>query len=139
MKLLDLKFLFTVTAVVEICYGLAGLLIPPSLIPVLLGWNLSPDGHWVTKLLGLSLGIQAIIAWVLRKNPPISIAWILGAYQVGASLVDLCIWWLLADQGVFATQTARISVMTAIPTHFVLGLLLFAAIKKTPSQEMRHV
>lgn len=138
MKLLDLKFLFTLTAIVEIFYGLAGLLIPPSLIPVLLGWNLSPDGHWVTKLLGLSLGIQACIAWALRKNPPLSIAWILGAYQVGASLVDLGIWWLLADQGVFATQTARISVMTAIPTHFIIGLLLFAAARRAQGPEAGH-
>jgi len=130
MRILDLKFLFSLVAIVELFYGLAGLLIPPSLILPILGWQLSPDGQWVTKLLGLSLLIQAALAWSLRERPPLAVAWILGAYQIGASGVDLWMWWLLADQGIFATTAARLSVLTAIPTHFLLGLLLCLAARR---------
>src|SRR5690606_1980159 len=121
MKILDLKFLFSLVAIVELLYGLAGLLIPPSLVLPILGWQLSPDGQWVTKLLGLSLLIQAALAWSLRREPPLAVVWILGVYQIGASCVDLWMWVLLAEQGIFATFAARVSVITAIPTHFLLG------------------
>lgn len=130
-RILNLKTLFLVVAIVEAFYGAAGILTPPSLVPQLLGWNLSADGQWVTKLLGCALAAQAATAWVLRKDPPVAMAVILGLYQIGATVTDIAIWITLADQGVFATSLSRISVMTAIPTHFVIGLLvLIAAARK---------
>lgn len=125
--ILNLKTLFVVVAIVEAFYGAAGILIPPSQVHNLLGWNLSADGQWVTKLLGCALASQAALAWVLRRDPPVAVAWILGLYQIGATLTDIGIWISLADQGVFSTQLARWSVMTAIPTHFVIGVLVLIA------------
>jgi hypothetical protein len=129
--MLRLTTLFKVVAVVELLYGAAGLLIPPSLVQTILGWNLSPDGQWVTKLLGVALLTQAATAWLLRKSPPVPIAWVFAAYQLGASAVDGFMWWLLAPQGIFSNPLARISVMTAIPTHAVIGLLLAWAALRT--------
>jgi hypothetical protein len=123
----NLGLLFRVTAVVEAFYGAAGLFIPPSAVGPLLGWNLTADGQWVTKLLGLALLTQAAIAWLLRRDPPVPVAWALAAYQIGASVVDVAVWAALADEGVFANALARVSVITAIPTHFILGALLAAA------------
>ncbi len=45
------------------------------------GWVRSPDGQWVVKLLGASLGFQAVIAWMFRKDPPIGVAWALAGYR----------------------------------------------------------
>jgi hypothetical protein len=126
-SMLKLTTLFKVVAVVELFYGAAGLLIPPSLVQPILGWNLSPDGQWVTKLLGAALLSQAAIAWLLRKSPPVPIAWAFAAYQLGATAVDALIWWQLGPAGVFANPIARVSVMTAIPTHAAIGLLLVVA------------
>ena len=56
--------MFKVVALVELFYGAAGLLIPPSLVQPILGWNLTPDGQWVTKLLGCALLTQALMAWL---------------------------------------------------------------------------
>jgi hypothetical protein len=130
-SMLKLTTLFKVVAVVELFYGAAGLLIPPSLVQPILGWNLSPDGQWVTKLLGAALLTQAAMAWLLRKSPPVPIAWAFACYQVGASAVDGLMWWLLAPQGIFSNPLARVSVMTAIPTHAAVGLLLAIAASRT--------
>lgn len=136
-RLLNLKTLFLVVAIVEAFYGAAGILTPPSLVPKLLGWNLSADGQWVTKLLGCALASQAAIAWVLRKDPPVAVAWILGLYQIGATLTDIGIWIALADQGVFANPLSRWSVMTAIPTHLAIGLLVLLAAERK-RKEVSH-
>ena len=66
-KLTDLKFLFTAVAILEFFYFAAAML-PPSIIPMATGWNLSPDGHWIAKLIGLSLGTMGYMAWIFRKN-----------------------------------------------------------------------
>jgi hypothetical protein len=124
MKLTDLKLLFVLVAVVEAFYGVAGIFTPPSMVGTVLGWNLSADGQWVTKLLGLALASQAAIAWALRRNPSPEVAWIFALYQVGAATADWVLWLLLADQGLFANRMAQLSVMAAIPTHYALGLLL---------------
>lgn len=124
----DLRTMFVVVAIVEAAYGAAGLLTPPSLTGSLLGWNLTADGQWVTKLLGAALATQAVIAWSLRRDPPLAVAWAFAAYQIGATLIDVALWFMLADQGIFGSPAARVSVLTAIPTHLLVGLLLIRAI-----------
>lgn len=122
--LTNLRVLFVATAVLEAFYTVAALLTPPSLVEPLFGWRMSPDGHWALKLLGMALGAQALTAWVLRRDPPASVAWCLAIYQVGATVVDITLWSMLADQGIFAAPIASRMILFAIPTHLVLGLLL---------------
>jgi len=127
---MSLKRMFVIVALVEAFYCVAGLFTPPAWVLPVLGWNLSPDGQWVAKLLGLSLGIQGAIAWVLRRDPPVRVAWLLATYQIAAAAVDCVVWLGLRDQGIFATPMARISIMVAIPTHALLGVLLIAAARR---------
>jgi len=86
--LTDLRALFVTVAVVEAIYAALALLTPPRLMLPITGWVLSPDGQWVVKLLGASLGFQAVIAWVFRKDPPIGVAWALAGYQFVAATID---------------------------------------------------
>jgi hypothetical protein len=129
----DLTTLFIVTAIIEALYAAAGLLTPPALVEPLFGWEMSPDGHWALKLLGLALGVQAATAWVLRRTPPVAVAWCLAAYQIGASLVDIALWSMLADAGIFAAAMARAMILIAIPLHFVIGVLLLLAASRRPA------
>ena len=132
--LTSLRSLFVATAVLEAFYTAAALLTPPHLVQPLFGWEMSPDGHWALKLLGMALGVQALTAWVLRNEPPPSVAWCLAVYQLGATGVDVVLWLLLADQGIFAAPIARAMILAAIPTHFILGMLLaLAASRRGPS------
>ena len=124
----SLPFMFRVVAVVELVYALVGLLTPPSMVFSVTGWMLSPDGHWVTKLLSIALGSQAWVAWTLRDKPHAGVAVALAFYQIGSATADWVIWLTLADQGVFATTAAKIGVLASIPTHYVIGALLVAAI-----------
>jgi hypothetical protein len=123
--------LFVVVAVVEACYALLGVFVPPSMVATILGWNLSPDGQWVAKLLGLALGAQALTAWVLRERPPVAVARILAGYQLAAAAMDAVMWLLLADEGIFASPLTRASVIVSIPLHATIGVLLFAAAART--------
>ena len=132
--LLDLRVLFLVTAVLEALYTAAALLTPPALVFPLFGWEMSPDGHWALKLLGVALGAQALTAWVLRRDPPASVALCLAIYQIGATLVDIVLWRLLADKGIFAAPMARGMILVAIPTHLMLGMLLIAAASRSSRQ-----
>jgi hypothetical protein len=125
--LFSLHALFVATAVLEAFYTAAALLTPPDLVYPLFGWSMSPDGHWALKLLGVALGAQALTAWVLRRDPPLVVAYCLAIYQIGAAIVDVVLWWMLADQAIFAAPTARAMILAAIPTHLVLGVLLCAA------------
>jgi hypothetical protein len=119
-----LTTLFIAVAAVEALYGAAGLFIPPHLVGRFLGWDLSPDGQWVAKLLGLALATQAAVAWTLRKQPPLAVAWLLAVYQIGAAVVDVLMWTALSGQGIFGSPMARYSVGGAIPLHLLLGVLL---------------
>jgi hypothetical protein len=130
----NLRRLFVLVAIVEAFYGAAGLLIPPGMVKPLLGWQLNPDGQWVTKLLGAALATQALTAWVLRKDPPVAMAYVFAAYQIGATLVDAVLWATLADQGIFTVPLARYSVIVAIPTHFLIGVLLIVAAMRHPRE-----
>lgn len=134
---MKLKVLFVVVAVVEAAYAVIGVVTPPSMVGTLIGWNLSPDGQWVTKLLGLALGAQAATAWVLRRQPPLAVAWIFAAYQIGAATVDWVLWLLLADDGIFANPVARSSVLVSIPLHYGIGiLLLLAALRQRSRRDL---
>jgi hypothetical protein len=129
IRFTSLPFLFRVVAVVELLYALVGLLTPPSMVFSVTGWMLSPDGQWVTKLLSVALGSQAWVAWTLRDKPHTGVAAALAFYQIGSATADWVIWLTLADQGVFATTTAKAGVLMSIPTHYAIGLLLIAAIR----------
>lgn len=124
MKWVELRFLFVVVTIVETFYALSCVFTPPSMMQSVLGWNLSADGQWIAKLLGLSLGLQAAVAWVLRKSPPPAIAWILALYQVGAATADWVMWWLMRNEGIFQIRSTQLTVAASIPTHYVLGVLL---------------
>jgi hypothetical protein len=120
-----LRRLFIVVAVVEAFYGVAGLLIPPSAVESILGWSLSPDGHWVTKLLGAALLTQALTAWVLRHRPTRAMAVVLAGYQLVAVAIDVLVLSFL--DGALASTLARSSALVAIPTHGIIGILLLVA------------
>ena len=130
-RLTSLPFVFRVVAIVELLYAAVGLLTPPSMVFAVTGWNLSPDGQWVTKLLAVALGSQAWVAWTLRDKPHLSVAAALAFYQIGSATIDWVIWLTLADQGVFATTAAKVGVLASIPTHYVIGFLLVAAIRSS--------
>ena len=129
-SLTDLRTLFVVVAVVETIYAALALLTPPSLMLPITGWILSPDGQWVVKLLGASLGFQAVIAWMFRKDPPIGVAWALAGYQFVAATIDWVMWIVLADQGVFSTTMAQFTVGSSVALHYGLGILLVLAIRR---------
>ena len=131
-RLRDLSFLFAVVAVVEWIYAIIGVLTPPSLILPLTGWVLNADGQWLAKLLGVALASQAWVAWALRKTPHLGVARALAFYQIASATVDWVMWIALSDQGVFSTPAARVGVLIAIPTHYLLGLLLVLAIRTVP-------
>lgn len=132
-KLTDLSSLFTLVAVVEAFYAVAGLM-PPSLVQPMTGWVLSPDGQWITKLLSMALASQALVAWTLRKTPHRGVAKALAFYQIASATVDWMTWLALADEGVFANAQAKIGVALAIPTHYALGILLLVAIRRAPKR-----
>jgi hypothetical protein len=123
----DLRFLFRVVVVLEVLYAAAGLM-PPDLVAPTTGWLLEPYGHWITKLLAVALASQALTAWVLRDRPNLGVASALAFYQVGSATVDWVMWLAMADEGLFAGAQARIGVLFAIPSHYLLGILLLRAI-----------
>ena len=130
-KLTDLRFLFTLVAILEAFYAVVATLTPPELVLPLTGWDLNADGQWIVKLLGVALASQAWVAWVLREEPPLGIAKALAFYQFASATVDWVMWLALADQGIFSTSAGRIGVLLAIPSHYALAILLLAAIRKS--------
>jgi hypothetical protein len=131
----DLGFLFAVVAVVEWIYAIIGIFTPPSLILPVTGWVLNADGQWLAKLLGMALASQAWVAWTLRKEPHLGVAKALAFYQIASATVDWVMWLVLWDQGIFSTTTGRIGVLFAVPSHYLLGLLLVLAIRKAAKKE----
>ncbi len=128
-RLTDLRFLLRVTAWLEAFYAVAGLM-PPRLVTPTTGWVLSPDGQWIVKLLAVSLATQAAIAWTMRDAPHLGVVRALAFYQFASSAVDGALWWLLADEGIFANAQARVGVLAAIPSHTALGVLLLVALRR---------
>ncbi len=129
-KLTDLKFLFTVVAVLEFFYFVTGML-PPSLVRPATGWELNADGQWITKLIGLALGIQAYTAWIFRKNPHIGIAKGLAFYQIASATIDWVMWLVMKDDGIFSNSLAKSTVIAAIVSHYSIGILIIYAIRKS--------
>lgn len=130
----SLRTMFIIVAVVEGLYSVAGLFTPPDLIEPIFGWVLSPDGHWAIKLLGAALLSQALVAWVLRDRSLVAVAYVLAGYQFLSSLVDIVLWWMLADQGIFAAGAASWATASAIPLHAAIGLLLVLAAGREPAE-----
>lgn len=128
-RLTDLKFLFTAVAILEFFYFAAAML-PPSLIPVTTGWNLSPDGHWIAKLIGLSLGTMGYMAWIFRKKPHLGIAKGLAFYQMASATMDWIMWLVMKDEGIFNNSLAETTVIAAVVSHYFFGILLIVAINK---------
>jgi hypothetical protein len=126
-RLSDLRFLFRVVAGLELIYAAVAVLTPPSQVENVTGWVLTADGQWLTKLLGLALLSQAWVAWVLRDQPHLGVAWALAFYQLASATADWVMWIWLADDGIFSNGTAV--VVAAIITHYALGLLLVRAIR----------
>jgi len=124
----DLRFLFRVVVVLEVLYAAAGMM-PPELVAPTTGWLLNPYGHWITKLLAVSLASQAWIAWTLRERPHLGVASALAFYQIGSATVDWIMWLAMADEGLFAGTQARVGVIFAIPSHYLLGILLLRAVR----------
>jgi len=131
-KLIDLKFLFTAVAILEFFYFAAAML-PPSLIPIATGWNLSPDGHWIAKLIGLSLGTMGYMAWIFRKKPHLGVAKGLAFYQMASATMDWAMWLVMKDEGIFNNSLAETTVIAAIVSHYIFGILLIIAINKAKS------
>ena len=131
-KLTDLKFLFAAIAILEFFYFAAAML-PPSIIPLVTGWNLNADGHWIAKILGLSLGVMGYIAWIFRKNPHIKIAKGLAFYQIASATMDWVMWLVMKDEGIFNSAFAQNTVIAAVVSHYFFGILLLIAINKSKS------
>ncbi len=128
-KLTDLSLLFTAVAVLEFFYFLCGML-PPSVIPAVTGWDLSIDGHWIAKLTGLALGFMGYIAWIFRKNPHIGVAKGLAAYQMASATMDWVMWLTFRDEGIFSNSLAQTTVIAAIASHYLLGILMIVGISR---------
>jgi hypothetical protein len=126
-RLSDLRFLFRVVAGLELIYAAVAVLTPPSQVENVTGWVLTADGQWLTKLLGLALLSQAWVAWVLRDQPHLGVAWALAFYQLASATADWVMWIWLADDGIFSNGGAV--VVAAIITHYALGLLLVRVIR----------
>jgi hypothetical protein len=134
-RMVDLRFGFAVVAVVEMLYALIGLL-PPSVLGAATGWNINPDGQWVVKLIAVALASQALVAWVLRHHPHRGVAGCLAFYQVASATVDWVVWLTIPD--VFATTQAKAGVLVAIPTHYLIGLLLILGIRTSRRHDATH-
>jgi hypothetical protein len=126
----DLKKLFTAVAILELFYFICGML-PPSIIPLVTGWDLSADGHWIAKLIGLALGFMGYIAWIFRKNPNLGVAKGLAAYQIASATMDWGMWLIMKEEGIFSNALAQSTVVVAISSHYLLGILLIIGINKS--------
>jgi hypothetical protein len=113
-------------AVVEVVYAVIGLL-PPNVLHAVTGWDLNPDGQWIARLLAVALASQALVAWVLRHRPHLGVAGSLAFYQMASATVDWVVW--LTIPGVFASTQAKVGVVVAVTTHYLIGLLLILGIR----------
>ena len=133
-RLTNLTTLFIAVAILEFCYFLAAMM-PPSIVRAVTGWELTPDGHWITKLMGVALLTQAYIAWIFRTKPHLGVAKGLAFYQMVSATVDWVMWLILKDDGIFNNSLAQTTVTAAIISHYILGILIIVGIIKTVSHE----
>jgi hypothetical protein len=129
-RLSELPFLFRAVAALELGYAVVGLM-PPGWVGSITGWELSADGQWITKLLAVALLSQAMVAWALRDKPVVGVALALAFYQLASATADWVMWIVLREDGVFTSATAKALVLGAIPTHYLLGLLLLGAVRSS--------
>lgn len=130
----NLKTLFTAVAVLEFFYFVSAMT-PPALVKPLTGWELTADGHWITKLLGVALLTQAFIAWIFRKNPHPGVAKALAFYQIASATADWVMWMVMKDEGIFNNTLAQATVVAAIVSHYGLGFLLVIGINRMKNHE----
>lgn len=123
------KTAFTIVALVEITYAVLAC-IPPSMVNGLTGWVLTPDGHWLLKLFGMALLAQAYLAWASREQPTIAVARSLAIYQFASATVDWLMWIALDGQGTFGTSFGQILIVSAIVSHYAIGILVVTSMKK---------
>lgn len=133
-KITDLKILFTAVAILEFCYFITAMM-PPGMVRPITGWELTADGHWITKLLGIALLTQAYVAWIFRNKPHKRVAQGLAFYQLASATIDWVMWIAMKDEGIFDNPLAHVTVTAAIVSHYILGILFFVAIRKTKSYE----
>lgn len=126
----DLKKLFTAVAILEFFYFFSSML-PPSVIPMVTGWQLGADGHWITKITGLALLFMGYIAWIFRKDPHIGVAKGLAAYQIASATMDWVMWLTMKEEGIFSNALAETTVIIAIASHYIFGILLIIGINKS--------
>ncbi|HEU4424132.1 MAG TPA: hypothetical protein VFR67_16500, partial [Pilimelia sp.] len=134
-RLVDLRLLFTVVALLELVYALVAVLTPPSMVQSVTGWVLTADGQWLAKLMGVALASQAWVAWIFRKAPHVGVAGALAFYQLGSATADWVMWLALADQQIFATALGKVTVVASVLVHYTLGLLLVLAIRAKRSAD----
>ena len=125
----SLSSLFYAVAGLEFTYFCAAMA-PPSYVRPMTGWNLSADGHWIVKLMGVALLTQAHTAWTFRNKPNLEVAKGLAFYQMASASVDIAMWLTMKDQGIFDNDLAKTTVVGAIVSHYALGLMLINAIRK---------
>ena len=133
-RLLDLRVLFVLVAILEFAYFLAGMM-PPRFVEPLTGWVLNADGQWIVKLLAVALLTQAFVAWMFRKAPHLGVAKALAFYQIASATVDWVMWIAMRDSGIFSTSLARTTVIAAIVSHYILGILLVVGIARADKTE----
>jgi hypothetical protein len=137
-KLTELRFLFSVVAVIEWMYAVAGICIPPGMTLTLTGWVLNADGQWLARILGVALASQAWVAWTLRNSPHVGVAKALAFYQIGSATADWAMWLLLADEGIFSTTLGKVGAAASIPLHYSIGVLLLLAIRRQNVETAGH-
>lgn len=125
----SLGTILTIVAVIEAIYALLGLFTPPGMVHTVTGWVLTPDGQWVTKLMGGALASQAWVAWMMRREPHLGVVKALAFYQIVSATIDWSMWLLLADQGIFSNTAARVGVIASIGLHYALGVSLLLALR----------
>ena len=126
--LTNLRTLFLYVAILEFAYFIAAMM-PPSYIEPMTGWKLTPDGHWIVKLISVALLTQAHTAWIFRHNPHIEVAKGLAFYQMASATVDICMWYTMKEDGIFDNDLAKTTVIGAIVSHYILGILLIIGIR----------
>lgn len=126
---MKLKTVFVIVAAVEITYALLAMT-PPSLVNALTGWVLTTDGHWLLKLFGMALAAQAYLAWAFRNETNILVARSLAFYQIASATVDWVMWIVLDGQGTFGTSFGQALIVSAIISHYAIGIMLIVSMRK---------
>jgi hypothetical protein len=55
----------------------------------------------------------------------------LAFYQIASATIDWVMWLVMKDEGIFDNSLAQTTVIAAIVSHYILGILLFIGINKS--------